>query len=94
MKYGMRSITDLIPSQPSDWIQLNRFIKYYILGLLLRFTWTPSVFTCFSAVLIRLLGQTKISLLLKIQWRQHHYSYTKIVYHAYNDARQCSKLKG
>jgi hypothetical protein len=36
--------------------------------------------TVFNAGLIRLVGQTKISLLLKIQQKQHNILYLKIVY--------------
>ncbi len=34
----------------------------------------------FNSVLIRFVGQIKITLLLKIPWKQHHISYVKIVY--------------
>jgi hypothetical protein len=32
--------------------------------------------------------QNKLSLLMKIKWKQHHYLYTKIFYNTYIDVRK------
>ncbi len=48
----------------------------------------------FNAGFIRLVAQIKISLLLKVQWKQHHLLYVKIVYKHKYDAKKNPCLKG
>jgi hypothetical protein len=68
-------------------------LSYYHLGIIqnsvkckCRGVNSVKLFLWFNAWIIRLVGQTKRSVLLKIQWKQHHYSYTKFVYNGYNYA--------
>jgi hypothetical protein len=48
----------------------------------------------FQCNINKTVSQTKISLLQKIKWKQHHLLNTKIVHNAYNDVRKSSMLKG
>ncbi len=60
-------------------------------------SWNYLVFrhvSFFIAMFTSLVSQTNISLILKIQLKQHHYLYTKFVYNSYNDAGKSSMLKG
>ncbi len=55
-------------------LRISRQIKTWLLKLYTEYL------HIFNTVLIRLVSWIKITLLLKIQWKQHHILYIKIVY--------------
>ncbi len=70
-----------------------RFISDYFYEFCLSLR-CKNLFRGFQCGINKIVCQTKISLLLKMLWKQQHYLYTKFFYNDYNQARKSSIPKG